>query len=67
MTEINVEDDELEDLQTLAAQWLGSAAKIAAAGILIEVKCDDEDDEKKEHSLSRLREELNELANAMHE
>ncbi len=44
----NVEDDELEDLQTLAAQWLRDAAKIkmdVEAGILIEVKCDDKDDD----------------------
>lgn len=46
----NIEDDELEDLQTIASQWLNDAATIARdvkAGILIEVKCHDPD--KKEN------------------
>lgn len=41
----NVEDDELEDLQTIAAQWLKDAATVAKdikAGILIEVRCNGE-------------------------
>jgi hypothetical protein len=47
----NIEDDELEDLQTIAAQWLKDPAKVAKdekAGILIEVKCDDEDHDETE-------------------
>jgi len=47
----NIGDDELEDLQAIAAQWLKEAANIAKdleVGILTRVKCDDEDDDKKE-------------------
>jgi hypothetical protein len=41
----NIDADELEVLKIVASQWLGDARKIAkdvAAGILIEVKHDDE-------------------------
>jgi len=41
----NIDDDELEVLQTTAHQWLADASKIirdARAGILIEVKDDDD-------------------------
>jgi hypothetical protein len=41
----NIEADELDDLRTIAGQWLGDAWKIAndvTAGILIEVINDDE-------------------------
>ena len=41
----NIDADDLDDLRTIASQWLADAGKIArdvAAGILIEVKRDEE-------------------------
>jgi hypothetical protein len=41
----NVDDDDLDDLRTIARQWLADAKKVArdiAAGILIETTYDDE-------------------------
>lgn len=41
----NIDDAELSDLQTIAGQWLADGSRIGkdvAAGILIEVKHDDE-------------------------
>ncbi len=43
----NIDDDDLADLQIIAAQWLkdpGNIAKDTKAGILIEVNCNDQEE-----------------------